>query len=220
MRRLLVMIAMVGLATPLGRRIRLGRRIHQAVKGGLMPVDAPSTETTFRYKYTWAFCALTVALDSLIVMVVIGLIRSGRFKSSTDTASFAVNGMPEAGRPNKPYSRTSTVNASRSADPVPSISSSRRSPDASCASSGQVRYGFAGPGARRSRSAPTSIHSRSRERSSGRGSLEARAPRKRIGRTRTRTRRRLSRSIRTDPWSAPAGSCSNPGIRGRQSQLQ
>ena len=55
-----------------------GRRIHQPVKGALTPVDALSTETTFQYKYTWAFCALTVALDGVLVIVVIGLIRSGQ----------------------------------------------------------------------------------------------------------------------------------------------
>jgi len=78
MRRLLVMIAMVGFPTTLGRRIGLGRRILQAVKGGVTPVDAPSTETTFRYKYLWAFCAWTVAIDSLVIIGVIGLIRMGR----------------------------------------------------------------------------------------------------------------------------------------------
>jgi hypothetical protein len=42
-------------------------------------VGTPNTETTFRYKYTWAFCAWTVAIDSLVLIVVIGLIRSGQF---------------------------------------------------------------------------------------------------------------------------------------------
>jgi len=65
----------------------------QAVKGGLTPVDAPSTETTFRYKYTWAFCALTVALDSLIVMVVIGLIRSGSFADAVLVALICLGGI-------------------------------------------------------------------------------------------------------------------------------
>ncbi len=55
------------------------RRINQAAKGGLTPVDARSMETTFRYRYTWVLCALTVALDSLGVVIVIGSIRSGRF---------------------------------------------------------------------------------------------------------------------------------------------
>ena len=47
------------------------RRINQAAKGGLTPVDARSMETTFRYRYTWVLCALTVALDSLGVVIVV-----------------------------------------------------------------------------------------------------------------------------------------------------
>ena len=41
-------------------------------------MGAPKTETTFRYKYAWAFCAWTVAIDGLVLTVVIGLIRLGR----------------------------------------------------------------------------------------------------------------------------------------------
>jgi hypothetical protein len=65
----------------------------QAVKGGLTPVDAPSTETTFRYKYTWAFCALTVALDGVLVIVVIGLIRSGQLSDAVFVALICFGGI-------------------------------------------------------------------------------------------------------------------------------
>ena len=41
-------------------------------------MGASITETTFRYKYAWAFCAWTIAIDSLVVIVVIGTVRSGR----------------------------------------------------------------------------------------------------------------------------------------------
>jgi hypothetical protein len=51
------------------------------------PADASNSETTFRYKYAWAFCALTVALDGLAAIVVISTIRHGRF---VDAALFGL----------------------------------------------------------------------------------------------------------------------------------
>ncbi len=60
-------------------------------------MDAPSTETTFRYRYTWLFCALTVALDSVIVIVVIGLIRSGQFADAVLFALIFLGGMSMIG---------------------------------------------------------------------------------------------------------------------------
>lgn len=43
--------------------------------------------TTFRYKYAWAFCAWTVAVDGVAAIVVISLIRSGR---AADAALFGL----------------------------------------------------------------------------------------------------------------------------------
>lgn len=41
-------------------------------------MDAPSTKTTFHYKYLWVFCAWTVAIDALVIIGVIQLIRMGK----------------------------------------------------------------------------------------------------------------------------------------------
>lgn len=41
-------------------------------------MGAPSTSTTFHYKYAWAFCAWTAAVDSVVVFVVIRMSQLGR----------------------------------------------------------------------------------------------------------------------------------------------
>lgn len=50
-------------------------------------MGAPNTETTFRYKYAWAFCAWTVAINGLVAIVVIASIRQGR---AADAALFGL----------------------------------------------------------------------------------------------------------------------------------
>lgn len=55
-------------------------------------MGALSMETTFRYKYTWAFCALAVALDSLFIVAVITLVRSGRLVDAGLSALIFIGG--------------------------------------------------------------------------------------------------------------------------------
>lgn len=50
-------------------------------------MGAPNTVTTFRYKYAWVFCALTVAINGLVAVIVIATIRQGR---AADAALFGV----------------------------------------------------------------------------------------------------------------------------------
>ena len=54
---------------------------------GARPEDASNRETTFRYKYAWAFCAWTVAVDGLAAIVVISTIRHGKI---ADAALFGL----------------------------------------------------------------------------------------------------------------------------------
>jgi len=42
------------------------------------PVVVPNVETTFRYKYAWAFCAWTIVVDSMIVIGMAALVWQGR----------------------------------------------------------------------------------------------------------------------------------------------
>lgn len=56
-------------------------------------MDGAGTETTFRYKYLWAFCAWTVALDGLLAIVAVGLARSGQFADAVLVALIFLGGV-------------------------------------------------------------------------------------------------------------------------------
>lgn len=59
-----------------GTLFRMPRQTSETDRAA-RPVGMPNEETTFRYRYTWAFCAWTVVVESLVAIVVIGVIRQG-----------------------------------------------------------------------------------------------------------------------------------------------